>query len=88
VPEAAMPTRETLYCHYCCRRQPVTAEPSGSFRCTVCKRAVEPPGDPEACPRSPDGAHNPYSTPAGWICSKCNTAVPEPADAGMMILGR
>jgi hypothetical protein len=78
---------EVLYCGHCCRRQTVALEASG-YRCSVCRREVQPPGDPEACPRSPDGQHNAYSTPAGWICSQCNATVPEPADYGLMRLGR
>jgi hypothetical protein len=79
---------KVLYCGYCCCRQPVSLEASGCYRCAMYKREVQPPGDPETCPRSDDGAHNAVSRPEGWFCSRCNLPVPEPSDYGITILGR
>jgi len=82
----APPIPAVLYCPHCCRRQPVALEASGS-RCTVRRREGPPPGDPEACPRSPDGQHTPIHASDGWRCSRCNTPMPEPEDAGIIQLG-
>jgi hypothetical protein len=80
------PIPAALFCQYCCCSQPVTAEAS-TLRCTVCRHDVKLPNDPERCPRAADGSHNVYSTPAGWICSRCNAPMDEPTDAGIMWLG-
>jgi hypothetical protein len=80
------PIPAALYCPHCCCRQPVALEAAG-YRCTVCKREVAPPSDPQACPRADDGAHNPYGTPEGWRCSRCNAVMPKPEGADLMILG-
>jgi hypothetical protein len=86
LPEAPPIVHAEVYCPQCCKRQPVTTD-NGTYRCTLCKGTVEPPVDPEACPRSKDGHHNPINTPEGWRCSRCNAVVDEPADAGIMYLG-
>jgi|SoiMetStandDraft_2_1073263.scaffolds.fasta_scaffold167639_3 hypothetical protein len=85
--DAPQVVHEQLYCPNCCRRQEVVPEPTGSYRCTVCKHEVEVPADPEACPRSPDGKHNPLCTLGDWRCSRCNASVEPPADAGIIYLG-
>jgi hypothetical protein len=85
VPDALV--YETLYCPHCCVRQTVTHD-GAVYHCTLCKHEVTPPDNPEACPRSRDGQHNPYRQTSGWVCSQCLAPMDAPADAGTMYLGR
>jgi hypothetical protein len=70
---------EVLYCGYCCCRQTVALEASGCYRCAMCKREVQPPGNPAACPRAADGQHLPVrdvNAPTGWSCGRCALTMP------------
>jgi hypothetical protein len=78
-PVASAETLKEMYCHQCCMYRPVRQE-SKAYRCTACNTVLQPPADPEACPRSPDGQHNPYRDNGRWACSQCNAPVPEPDD--------
>ena len=72
-----------LYCHYCCRRMPVTHDGT-HFTCDFCHHPVLPPapGHEDDCPRSRDGRHLAYRQAAGdWQCAQCNSPVPMPPDA-------
>src|SRR6266702_818109 len=36
--------------------------------------------DPQSCPRSSDGKHNPRRDNGAWRCSRCNAPLPVPDD--------
>jgi hypothetical protein len=80
-----MPINE-LYCHRCCLRREVRRE-GEQLHCTTCNTVLQPPADPEACPRAPDGRHNPYRDQGRWVCSQCLAPVEPPADADYVALG-
>jgi hypothetical protein len=65
-----------LYCPNCCLRRHVRYEHK-EYHCEACGTVLQPPADPEACPRSPDGRHNPRRDDGRWRCSRCNAPVPE-----------
>lgn len=69
----------TLFCRQCCMYR--SCQPSGKlFVCPICGSAVELPQDPDACPRSPTGAHNPYRAGGSLVCSQCNVLLASDID--------
>jgi len=79
------PVVQEHYCGQCCKRQAVHQD-GKRYICSLCGSALEPPADPQACPRGKGGLHNPYRWPEGWRCSQCGVAVPEPPDADIITL--
>jgi hypothetical protein len=64
-----------LYCPNCCLRCPVHQD-GKQYRCAGCGSVLQPPKDPEACPRSNDGKPNPYRDHGRWIYSRCSATMP------------
>jgi len=66
---------EALFCQNCCCKQPVHSD-GQAYICSLCRSVVQPlPDDQTLCPRSALG-HNAFSTPTGWVCSRCNAPMP------------
>src|SRR6266436_1511128 len=55
--DAPQDVHNELYCSFCCVKQLVHHD-GQQYTCSWCKRLVQPPADPTACPRSPDRQHN------------------------------
>ena len=75
-----------LYCRQCCRTQRVH-HAGEVYSCAFCRSVVEPPADPTACPRAPDGRHNPFRSEGAWVCSRCWAPMQPPDDADYVSLG-
>jgi hypothetical protein len=90
MPDAPATIHEELFCRECSRVQPVTRS-GKTYVCAHCQGQVEPVTDPDHCPRSPSGKHNPFrdsNFPSGWCCSQCLQPMSAPADADVYRLGR
>ncbi len=66
---------EELYCLHCCLHQAVRRD-GEVYICTVCQRPIEPPMDPNMCPRSQTGVHNPFRERNAVVCSQCGIQLP------------